>query len=117
MAAKSHHPRLPTLAHKIQLHVFTHVKLAIDHIIAELPKEKDYQIKHNDFCTEEFNHNQLQTEEKGREKFDPIGMIQDLKISIRTPADHIQGLKADIAKMQVQLKHAGEDRVKEHKEL
>ena len=70
-----------------------------------------------DFCTEELNHNQLQTEKKGCEKFDLIGKIQDLKISIKTPADQIQGLKADIVKMQVQLKHAGEDRVKEHKEL
>ena len=40
---------------------FTHEKQAIDHIIAELPKEKYYEIKHTDFCTEEFNQNQLQT--------------------------------------------------------
>ena len=50
-------------------------------MIAELLKEKDYDNKHKDFCIEEFNQNQLQTEERGPEKFDLIGKIQDLKIS------------------------------------
>ena len=81
--------KLFTLAYQIRHDAFTHVKKAIDDMIAELLKEKDYEIKHKDFCTEEFNQNQLQTEEKGREKFDLIGKIQDLKISIKTPADQI----------------------------
>ena len=83
VAAKSHHPRLPTLAYQIRHDAFTHVKQAIDDIIAELPKEKYYEIKHTDSCTEEFNQNQLQTEEKGPEKFDLIGKIGNLKISIK----------------------------------
>ena len=59
-----------------------------------LPEEKEYDVKHRDFCTEEFNRNQLQTEEKGCEKFDLIGKIQDLKMFIKTlteETDHVQG--------------------------
>ena len=56
------------------------MKQAIDHIIAEFPKEKYYEIKHKDFCTEEFNQNQLQTVENRRVKFDLSGKIEDLEI-------------------------------------
>jgi hypothetical protein len=55
VAAKLHHPRLATLAYQIRHDAFTHVKQAIDHIIAEFPPEKYYEIKHKDSCTEEFS--------------------------------------------------------------
>jgi hypothetical protein len=76
--------------------------------IAELIKEKDHKISIRIFCTEEFN---LYL----RQKFILIASFEDLEISINTLTDEIQGLKAEIAGMQVQLKHAGEDCVKEHK--
>ena len=79
-------------------------------MIAELLKQTDNEIKHTDFCTEEFNQYE-------RVKFILIARIEDLVISIKTLTDEIQGLKAEIAGMQVQLKHAGEDCVKEHKVL
>ena len=72
-----------TLAYQIRHDAFTHVKKAIDDMIAELLTEKDYENNHKDFCTEEFNQNQPQTEEKGPEKFDLIGKIGNLKISIK----------------------------------
>ena len=72
--------------------------------------QTDSEIKHTDFCTEEFD---LYL----RQKFILIASIEDLEISIKTLTDEIQGLKAEIAGMQVQLKHAGEDCVKEHKVL
>ena len=86
---------------------------AIDYMaaeIAELLKEKYHKISIIIFCTEEFN---LYL----REKFILIATIEDLEISIKTLTDEIQVLKAEIAGMQVQLKHAGEDCVKEHKVL
>ena len=36
-------------------------------MIAQLRKEKADEIKHMDFCTDEFTTNQLQTEKKDRE--------------------------------------------------
>merc|ERR1719399_1568010 len=70
VAHKLQSPRLATLAVQVRLDAFTRVKKAIDDMIAQLLKEKEDEIKHKDFCVEEFNSNQLQTEKKEREKKD-----------------------------------------------
>merc|ERR1712156_1162324 len=70
-----------------------------------------------DFCTDEFNTNQLQTEKKEREKKDLIAKIEDLEMTIETLTEEIEKLKGEIAEMQVQMKRAGEDREKENKEF
>jgi len=93
------------------------VKKAIDDMIAQLLKEKEDEIKHKDFCVDEFNTNQLQTEKKEREKQDLIAKIEDLELTIKTLTEEIEALKAEIAEMQVQLKRAGENREKENKEF
>merc|ERR1711870_208417 len=80
-------------------------------------KEKEDEIKHKDFCVDEFNTNQLQTEKKEREKQDLIAKIEDLELTIKTLTEEIETLKAEIAEMQVQLKRAGENREKENKEF
>jgi len=115
VAAKLHNPRLATLAYKVRLDAFTRVKKAIDDMIAQLLKEKEDEIKHKDFCVDEFNTNQLQTEKKEREKQDLIAKIEDLELTIKTLTEEIEALKAAIAELQVQLKRAGEDREKENK--
>mmetsp|Transcript_124130 Transcript_124130/g.185538 ORF Transcript_124130/g.185538 Transcript_124130/m.185538 type:complete len:649 (+) Transcript_124130:228-2174(+) len=116
-ARKLHNPRLATLAYRVRLDAFSKVKKAIDDMIAQLLKEKEDEIKHRDFCVEEFNTNQLQTEKKEREKQDLLAKIEDLEMTIKTLTEEIEGLKAEIAEMQVQLKRAGEDREKENKEF
>merc|ERR1719401_187192 len=60
VADKMNNPKLATLAYKVRLDAFTRVKKAIDDMIAQLLKEKDDEIKHKDFCVDEFNSNQLQ---------------------------------------------------------
>merc|ERR1712194_655183 len=117
MADKHNNPRLATLAYKVRLDAFTRVKKAIDDMIAQLLKEKEDEIKHKDFCVDEFNTNQLQTEKKEREKQDLIAKIEDLELTIKTLHEEIENLKAQIAEMQVQLKRAGENREKENKEF
>merc|ERR1719215_431832 len=117
MADKHNNPRLATLAYKVRLDAFTRVKKAIDDMIAQLLKEKEDEIKHKDFCVDEFNTNQLQTEKKEREKSDLIAKIEDLEMTIDALTKAIDKLKAEIAEMQVQMKRAGEDREKENKEF
>merc|ERR1712048_1182373 len=78
------YPRLATLASQVKLDAFTRVKKAIDDMIAQLLKEKADEIKHKDFCTDELNTNQLQTEKKEREKQDLIVLIEDLELKIKT---------------------------------
>merc|ERR1712083_1008034 len=117
VADKHNNPRLATLAYKVRLDAFTRVKKANDDMIAQLLKEKEDEIKHKDFCVDEFNTNQLQTEKKEREKQDLIAKIEDLELTIKTLTEEIEALKAQIAEMQVQLKRAGENREKENKEF
>jgi len=116
-AAKLHSPRLSMLATSVRLDAFTKVKAAIDELIAQLLKDKEDEIKKKDFCTDELNQNQLQTEKKEREKRDLIEKIATLEGVIADLAKQIETLKGEIAEMQVQLKRAGEDREKQNHEF
>jgi len=116
-ATKFHNPRLATLASQVKLDAFTRVKAAIDQMVAQLQKEKADEIKHKDFCTDEFNTNQLQTEKKTRTKEDLIAKIGELELNIKNLGDAITVLNSEIAEMQVQMKRAGEDREKQNKEF
>merc|ERR1711934_8611 len=104
VAKKLQNPRLATLAVRVRLDAFTRVKKAIDDMVAQLLKEKEDEIKHKDFCVEEFNTNELQTEKKERSKQDLIAKIQDLEQTIKALTEAIDKLKSEIAEMQVQLK-------------
>jgi len=115
VAAKTHNPRIATLAVRARLDAFTRVKKAIDDMIAQLQEEKAAEIKHKDFCVDEFNQNQLQTETKERNKEDLVAKVEGLEMSIKQLAEVVDALKAEIVEMQVQLKRAGEDREKENK--
>merc|ERR1719331_2006921 len=117
VAKRLNNPKLSNLAYRVRLDAFTRVKKAIDDMVAQLLKEKEDEIKHKDFCVDEFNKNQLQTEKKEREKKDLIAKIEDLEMTIKSLADAIAKLKDEIAEMQVQMKRAGEDREKENKEF
>jgi len=117
VAKKFQHPRLATLAVRVRLDAFTKVKKAIDDMIADLLKEKEDEIKHKDFCVEEFNTNELETEKKERMKIDLTATIEDLEMTIKQLTDAIAKLKAEVAELQVQLKRAGEDREKQNKQF
>merc|ERR1712048_368288 len=101
MKVLSRYPRLATLASQVKLDAFTRVKKAIDDMISQLLKEKADEIKHKDFCTEEFNTNQLQTEKKERTKQDLLAKIEDLDLTIKTLGEAIAGLKGEIEEMQI----------------
>jgi len=117
MAEKFHNPRLSTLANQVKLDAFTRVKKAIDDMIGQLLKEKEDEIKHKDFCVDEFNTNQLQTEKKEREKEDLLAKLEDLQMTVKTLEEALAALTSEIAEMQVQMKRAGEDREKENKDF
>merc|ERR1719426_244685 len=117
VAQKVQNPRLATLAVRVRLDAFTRVKKAIDDMVAQLTKEKADEIKHKDFCVDEFNTNELQTEKKERAKSDLTAKIEDLELTIKQLTEAIDTLKSEVAEMQVQLKRAGEEREKENKEF
>merc|ERR1719267_194493 len=117
VAQKVGNPRLATLAETVQLDAFTRVKKAIDDMVAQLTKEKEDEIKHKDFCTDEFNTNELQTEKKTRAKQDVEAKISDLEMTMKQLGEAVNALKSEISELQTQLKRAGEDREKENKEF
>jgi len=117
VAQKLQNPRLATLAVRVRLDAFTRVKKAIDDMVSQLLKEKEDEIKHKDFCVDEFNTNELQTEKKDRSKADLTAKIEDLEMTISELTKAIDQLKSEVAEMQVQMKRAGEDREKENKEF
>merc|ERR1712182_14447 len=83
VAKKVGNPRLATLAVRVRLDAFTRVKKAIDDMVSQLLKEKEDEIKHKDFCVDEFNTNELQTEKKTRAKEDVTAKISDLEMTIK----------------------------------
>merc|ERR1711941_154809 len=97
VAKKLQNPRLATLAVRVRLDAFTRVKKAIDDMVAQLLKEKEDEIKHKDFCVEEFNTNELQTQKKEQEKADLIAKIEDLEHTIKELTQAIDQLKAEVA--------------------
>merc|ERR1712072_1518999 len=117
VAKKLQNPRLATLAVRVRLDAFTRVKKAIDDMVSQLLKEKEDEIKHKDFCVDEFNTNELQTEKKDRAKQDLTAKIEDLDSTIEQLTKAIDQLKSEVSEMQVQMKRAGEDREKENKEF
>jgi chromosome segregation ATPase len=116
-AHKLESPRLAVLAVKVRLDAFVRVKKAIDDMVTALLKEKADEIKHKDFCVDEFNKNQMETEKKERKKSDLIAKVEDLDMQIAELTKALDTLKSEIAEMQVQMKRAGEDREKENKEF
>merc|ERR1719235_2236678 len=110
VAKKTGNPRLSALAVKVRLDAFKRVIKAIDDMIAELMQQKKDEIKHRDYCIEELNKNEANTERKDREKKDVLALIEDLTMQIDTLTKEIATLKSEISEMQLQLKHAGEDR-------
>jgi len=116
-AAKSQDPRLSNLAVSARLDAFTKVKKSIQDMVDKLVKESEDEIKHKDFCIEELNNNERDTEMKERDRDDLVAKIDDLASTIDQLAKAIETLKAEVAEMQVQMKRAGEDREKANKEF
>jgi len=116
-AQKFQDPRLSTLAVQARLDAFTKVKKSIQDMVDKLIKEKEDEIKHKDFCIEEINNNERDTEMKTRDRDDLTAKIDDLASQIDALAKAIEVLKAEVAELQVQMKRAGEDREKANKEF
>jgi hypothetical protein len=116
-ATKFQDPRLSVLATKARMDAFGKVKKSIQDMIDKLIKEKKDEIKHKDFCIEEINANERDTEMKDRDRQDVEVVIDDLTSTIDKLAKEIEVLKAEIAELQLQMKRAGEDREKQNKEF
>merc|ERR1712224_1103 len=105
------------IATQARLDAFTKVKKSISDMVDKLIKEKQDEIKHKDFCIEELNSNERDTEMKERDRADLEAKIDDLTMTVDTLTKEIDALKAEIADLSLQMKRAGEDREKQNKEF
>merc|ERR1719316_2630490 len=116
-ASRAKDPRLAALAVSAHMSNFGKVKESIQSMIDNLLKEKEDEIKHRDFCIDEFNKNERNIENKERDKSEKLAKIDDLTSTIDTCTKEIETMKTSIAEMQVQMKRAGENREIENKDF
>lgn len=109
-AAKSHNSHLATIAVQVSLDSFTKVKEAIDKMIAELQKEKQDEITQRDWCIEEFNKNDAETQEKEHQKDNYETREAHLESTLKTLTTEIDALTKENEEMQAEMKKAGESR-------
>merc|ERR1719379_1165480 len=109
-ARRAHDPRLSTLATQVRLDAFTDVKAKIQEMVDKLKKEKDDEVKHKDFCVDEFNKNAAKTEENTRMKDKLEAQIADFTQSVSDLTAAVDLLKKELADLKESLKRAGEDR-------
>jgi len=110
-------PRLSMLAVHARLDAFTKVKKSIQDMIDQLVKEKEDEIKHKDFCVDELQTNEAETQAKDQIKNTLEEKIADLAESIVSLKKLQASLKAEITELQVEIKRAGEDREKANSEF
>merc|ERR1719456_1979411 len=107
-------PRLALVATSVELDAFVKVKKAIDDMVAELKAQQADEVKHKDWCVENIDQNERETDHKYRDKDDLETKIADLTATIEQFTADIKTLKADIATMKTEMKRASEDREAEN---
>merc|ERR1719482_1947599 len=117
IARDSHDPRISTLALHARLDAFTKVKESISEMIDTLAKEQEAEVQHKDFCVDEINANEKETQVKEQEKGTLEATVLNLSEQIAKLKSTIVELKATIADLEIQLKRAGEDREKANAEF
>jgi hypothetical protein len=115
-ARKLSKPELATLATSVRLSAFGQVKKAINKMVSDLAAEKQDEIDHRDWCIEEFSNTEKSNELKTKDKDALVAKIETLTANIDTLTSEIDALNGEVADMQLEIKHAGEDRELENRE-
>merc|ERR1719326_880105 len=116
-AKKSNDPRLSAIAVQTRLNAFTEVKKTITDMINKLLKEKDDDVKHKDYCIDEFHTNEVDTANKEREKEQVVALIGELQQAIENLSNAIETLKAEVKELEVNQERASANREKANKEF
>merc|ERR1719456_2013815 len=107
-------PRLSMLATSMRTDVFAKIKTAIDEMVTQLKQEQKDEVKHRDFCIDELNQNEKQTDEAYDTKKELQTKTDDLELQITNTGEEMSDAKQAIADTQLQIKKASENREKEN---
>lgn len=116
-AASLKSPQLAALASSIRTDVFSKVKKAIDGMLQQLKQENQDEIEHRDWCIDELNQNERQTDDAYDSKKELETQQEDLNLFLQNVDSEIAAANAEINDMKVQLKQASENRAKENKDF
>jgi len=89
----------------------------IDEMVAVLKKDQEDEVKHRDFCVEEFDENDKQTLVKDNEIKDLKGLIAKSEATMKTLDEEMAALKDSITEMQKQMAKASEERELQNKDF
>merc|ERR1719359_598441 len=109
-AKKSGSKMLLHLAAVAQLDAFEKVKESIDNMVTELKQQQKDEVKHKDFCVEEFAENEKQTAVAQDELSDLGSSIEDLESTLSTLNTELADHEAEIKDTKTQMTRASEDR-------
>eukprot|EP00930_Biecheleria_cincta_P023417 TRINITY_DN16924_c1_g1_i1.p1 TRINITY_DN16924_c1_g1~~TRINITY_DN16924_c1_g1_i1.p1 ORF type:complete len:653 (+),score=228.02 TRINITY_DN16924_c1_g1_i1:76-2034(+) len=109
--------RLVTLSLMLKLDTFEKVKKAIDDLVLDMKKQQSDEVTKKDWCVDELNKNQLQTQDKNQEKASFVAKLETLKSSEAQIEDEMKALNSEVAEMEKQISLAGQNREKENKEF
>merc|ERR1719243_464765 len=116
-AAKTGSQQLVALATEVQLAGFEKVKEAIKTMIDELKVQQKDEVKHRDWCIEEFAENKKQTVLGQDTMSDLQAKIAELTDTIDTLTKELADHQAEVDETKLQMKRAGEDRESENAEF
>lgn len=96
---------------------FDKVIKAIDELVAKLKVEMADEVKHKDFCVQEFQDNQVTTEKKQAKLDNLVSELENLGAKKTKLQETIATLKKEIEETQMQMQRATEDRKMENAEF
>jgi len=114
---KAKNPELIALSASVQLDGFVKVKKAIDDMIVDLKQQQGDEVKHKDFCNNEFQTNEMETMDQNNAKKDLDTKIDGLDTQIEELKNQIATAKAELQSTKVELQRANVDRVAANKEF
>jgi hypothetical protein len=106
-------PRLALIAASAQIDGFEKVKAAIDKMVADLTKQQQEEVEHNDWCKTELAANERSTAKEADKKTSLETSIEDMKKTIDELAKGIEENKEAMKNMEAEMKKASEIRESE----
>merc|ERR1719265_40656 len=94
--------------------VFAKIKEAIDAMVKELKQQQADEVKHKDFCIQELNQNEMQTEDTEDDKKATETHLEKLKLLVENVDSEIAADTAAVSAALVELKKAAENRGSEN---
>jgi len=115
-AIRTGSPRLSELAVSARSDVFAKIKTAIDEMLTQLKTEQKDEMKHRDWCIEELNSNERETDEGYDQQKALQVENEELTLFLKNVDKEIEASKAEIYNTLLEMKHAGENRQAENQD-